>query len=245
MKTNTKDTAQIAGFDAVSSEWWDEKGPFAPLHRMNPARMTYIRERTASHFGISPRDFTPFKGLSFLDIGCGGGLVCESLARLGGSVTGIDAAPQAIATAKAHSAAVSLPIVYKNLAAEDLVAQKKTFDVVCALEILEHVQNPAAFVSMCAKLVRPGGLVILSTLNRTWKSYALGIVAAEYVLGWVPKGTHDWKRFIRPSELAHMAQQANLSPQSISGLVYNPLTSDFEIRSFDTDVNYFLVATKA
>jgi 2-polyprenyl-6-hydroxyphenyl methylase/3-demethylubiquinone-9 3-methyltransferase len=167
------------------------------------------------------------------------------LARLGGAVTGIDADAQAIEVASAHCADASLPVSYECLTAEEMVARGKKFDVVCALEILEHVSGPQTFVDLCAKLVRPGGLVIFSTLNRTWKSYALGIVAAEYVLGWVPKGTHDWKRFIRPSELAHMTNESGLHAECISGLVYNPLTTDFEIRSFDTDVNYFLVAQKA
>jgi 2-polyprenyl-6-hydroxyphenyl methylase/3-demethylubiquinone-9 3-methyltransferase len=152
---------------------------------------------------------------------------------------------QAVEIAKSHAAASHLPVTYESLAAEDLVRRKKTFDVVCALEILEHVSDPQTFVTLCAKLVRPGGLVIFSTLNRTWTSYALGIVAAEYVLGWVPKGTHDWKRFLRPSELARMAEKSGLTTACVSGLVFDPLSADFEVRSFDTDVNYFLVATKS
>ncbi len=229
---STRDENEIAHFAATSAQWWDAHGPYAPLHRMTSARMRFLKQVLGD-----------VKGKTILDVGCGGGLMCEPLARLGAKVTGIDADAQAIATASAHATRQNLNITYINSAAEDLVRRGKTFDVVMGLEIVEHVSNPRLFVELLAKLVRPGGIVVMSTLNRTWKSYALGIIAAERVLRWVPAGTHDWQKFLKPSELALLAQQNHLAVQQLMGLVYRPLSGDFVLDAHDLDVNYFLVAS--
>jgi 2-polyprenyl-6-hydroxyphenyl methylase/3-demethylubiquinone-9 3-methyltransferase len=230
---------EVEKFSKDAPGWWDENGPFAPLHRLNPARMGYIRGQICGHFGLSETDLKPFKGISMLDVGCGGGLVCEPLARLGADVTGIDADPVAIETAQAHAKVSGLEIDYRQGAAENL---KTKYDVVLALEIIEHVEDPAQFVKTIAKLVKPGGLVIFSTLNRTPKSFALGIVAAEYVLNIVPRGTHSWRRFVKPSELARYMRASGMEPKNISGLVLSPLSGEFKISGSDTGVNYFMTA---
>jgi 2-polyprenyl-6-hydroxyphenyl methylase/3-demethylubiquinone-9 3-methyltransferase len=240
MKTRTIDDAEIAHFAKDSADWWNPDGAFKPLHWMTPARMEFIRQAVLSHF----KDHTNFKGLSVVDIGCGGGLACEPMARMGASVTGIDADATAIDVARHHAESQNLEINYIAGASEDLAADKKTFDIVLALEVIEHVRNPEEFVSLCSKLLKPGGLLIVSTLNRTWKSFAFGIVAAEHVLHWAPKGTHSWKKFIRPAELARMARSRNLKVTDISGIVFDPLLQDFVIRPSDVDINYFLVAKK-
>ncbi len=229
--------AEIDKFSKDAPRWWDEKGPFAPLHRLNPARMGYIRDQICKHYGLDDISLTPFKKLSILDVGCGGGLVCEPLARLGAEVTGIDADPVAIETAQEHAAQSGLTIDYRNGAAENL---KTKYDAVLALEIIEHVDNPAEFVRTISKLVKPGGLAIFSTLNRTPKSFALGIVAAEYVFNIVPRGTHSWRRFVKPSELARHMRTAGIEPKNISGLVLSPLSGEFKISGNDTGVNYFI-----
>jgi 2-polyprenyl-6-hydroxyphenyl methylase/3-demethylubiquinone-9 3-methyltransferase len=239
--SNTVDQTEIQAFSKDASSWWDEAGPFAPLHKLNPVRMGYIRMQICAHFGLSQTSLKPFTGLKILDIGCGGGLVCEPLARLGGSVTGADADPVAIGVARDHASVMGLDITYKNEGAENI---RDSFDAVLALEIIEHVSNPEDFVKHCARLLKPGGIVIFSTLNRTAKSYALGIVAAEYILGWVPKGTHTWQKFFKPSELSRMARAAGLESLDISGLVYKPLHKTFGISKTDTSVNYFLSTSK-
>lgn len=223
---------EINNFANDSADWWNEDGAFAPLHRMTPARMRFLKDTIGT-----------VKGKTILDIGCGGGLISTPLARLGAKVTGVDADAQAIAVARDHAQAENLDIDFIAGAAENLVAQKKKFDVVLALEIIEHVDNPDYFVELCSQLVKPNGLVIFSTLNRTWKSYAMGIIAAERILKWVPAGTHDWHKFIKPSELAKYCTANNLALQSAKGMVYNPLTQEFTIHPHDLDINYFLVAT--
>lgn len=234
------DSKEIGHFSKDAARWWDEAGPFAPLHKLNPARLAYIKERICAAYGRDVKGFDSLKGLKILDIGCGGGLVCEPLARLGGDVIGIDADEQAIDVAREHAG--DLKIDYRAGAAEDVTEK---FDVVLALEIIEHVNAPAEFVKTCAKLVKPDGIIIFSTLNRTAKSFALGIMAAEYILRWVPRGTHNWKKFVRPSELANALRKAGLTPQDVRGLVYNPLKSDFSLSQHDIDVNYFITANKA
>lgn len=244
MKVNTVDQSEIAHFAKDSSHWWDPEGPFKPLHWMTPARMEYIRERIIGHFGYTD-ERRPFSGLRVLDIGCGGGLACEPVARLGGHVTGIDADENAISVAQNHAKQSGLEINYIHGAAEHLVDDNQTYDVVLALEVIEHVAYPEKFISLCSNLVRPGGLLIVSTLNRTWKSYGLGIVAAEYVLGWAPRGTHDWKKFIKPSELARMVRNSQMQVTDICGVIYRPLQREFMLAKDDVDINYFLTAQSA
>lgn len=238
---NTVDAREIQNFSKDAARWWDVNGPFAPLHKLNPTRLSYLRGQIDAHYGCNPTDLTPYKKLSILDIGCGGGLVCEPMARLGASVTGIDADTAAIDIARDHAAQSGLAITYRAVTTAGL---KQTFDVVFALEIIEHVTDPAQFMTEVAALVKPNGLVIFSTLNRTAKSYTLGIIAAEYLLRWVPAGTHRWKKFVKPSELARLARQAGLSPHHIQGMVYHPLDKEFVLSANDTDVNYFMAAIK-
>jgi len=238
--TNSVDQKEIQQFSKDSGQWWDENGPFKPLHRLNPVRLSYIKAQICEHYGRDMNALDAFKGLDILDIGCGGGLVCEPLARLGGNVTGADADAQAIEVACAHADESGLEIAYINGAAEDI---EKQFDVVLALEIIEHVTSPAEFVQNVARLVKPSGLVIFSTLNRNPKSFLLGIVAAEHILKWVPKGTHSWNKFIKPSELSRYARGAGLKPHDVTGLIFNPLKDEFALSKRDLDVNYLLSAS--
>lgn len=242
---HTVDQKEIANFAKDSHQWWDENGPFRPLHRLNPIRLSYIKDRLCAHYGKDTMTFKPFTGLSVLDIGCGGGLVCEPMSRLGARATGVDADANAINTASAHAGEAGLDINYVCASTDDLIKQKKTYDVVLALEIIEHVTKPQGFVDDCAKLCKPGGIIIFSTLNRTAKSFALAKVAAEYVLGWVPAGTHDWKKFIKPSELSKMVRNAGGQVQNVEGMIYNPVTGAFKRDAHDVDVNYFLTHLKA
>lgn len=237
----TMDAAEVRQFDSLAQHWWDESGPMKPLHRLNPARMAYIRDRICAHFGLKNEGFTPLSGLSIADIGCGGGLVAEPLCRMGASVTGVDAGAENIKAAEAHAKLHGLDIDYRVSTAEDMTGK---FDVVTALEIIEHVADPALFIEACCKLVKKNGLIILSTLNRTPKSFLLGIVGAEYILRWVPAGTHDWKKFVKPSELAHLLAPEGFTPTDISGLVFDPADNAFRISADDLDVNYFLCASR-
>ncbi|MBI1273998.1 MAG: bifunctional 2-polyprenyl-6-hydroxyphenol methylase/3-demethylubiquinol 3-O-methyltransferase UbiG [Alphaproteobacteria bacterium] len=248
MKSAAKTTVakeEIARFEAHAGDWWDEAGPFRPLHRLNPVRMRYIRDAAVAHFGLEGADArVPLAGLSALDVGCGGGLLCEPLARLGAAVTGIDAAPGAIAAASAHALGGDLDINYRAAETTDLVRKRQSYDLVCALEVAEHVADPAEFVADLAQLVRPGGLLVMSTINRTAKGFLLGIVAAEYLVRWVPRGTHQWQKFIRPSELAAMAEAQGLRVGDVCGLVFDPLAQEFRLSPQDVDVNYLLCAAK-
>lgn len=239
---HTVDAKEIEIFAKDSSDWWDEAGPFRPLHRLNPVRLSYIKERICAHYALSTDTLKPFGGLSILDIGCGGGLVCEPMARLGADVTGIDADSNAINVAQAHAAQSGLEIDYRPVSTDGLIASDKRYDVVLALEIVEHVADVEKFVEHVMSLCKPAGVVIFSTLNRTPKSFLLGKIAAEYILGWVPKGTHDWKKFLKPSELASVIRSLGGETAHLEGMVFDPLKGDFKRSKTDLDVNYFLTA---
>lgn len=231
------DANEIEHFSKDSSHWWDEKGPFAPLHKLNPVRLKFIKQQICNHYNRDFNDLHSLKGLDIIDIGCGGGLVCEPLARLRSNITGVDADANAIQVASEHAKQANLNITYINQDIDTLDAQ---YDVVLALEIIEHVSDIGLFMEQCIKLVKPGGLLIMSTLNRTPKSYLLGIVAAENILGWVPRGTHRWSKFVKPSEIASHARKNGFSANEIKGLIYNPLNNKFSLSDNDLDVNYLI-----
>lgn len=237
------DTAEVARFSAIAAEWWDPKGKFRPLHQIGPPRLAFVRERICSHLALSQKDLRPFVGLKILDIGCGGGLISEPLARLGARVTGIDPAERNIEVARAHAAAQGIEIDYRAVTVETLAAAGETYDAVVCLEVVEHVPDVGAFLATCGKVVRPGGIMVLSTINRTLKSYALAIVGAEYVLRWLPVGTHQWDRFVTPAELDRHLDAADLRPAQPAGLVYNPLADQWSLDR-DTDVNYLTSAVR-
>jgi 2-polyprenyl-6-hydroxyphenyl methylase / 3-demethylubiquinone-9 3-methyltransferase len=241
---STVDESEIERFSRIAEEWWDPKGKFAPLHRLNPVRLGYIRDRAAAHWQRDPLGGSPLEGLSLLDIGCGGGLLCEPMTRLGATVTGIDAAGRNIATARLHAERQGLAIDYREATAEALAAEGKQFDIVLALEIVEHVADVDLFLQSCGRLAKPGGLVFLSTLNRTAKAWALAIAGAEYVMRWLPRGTHDWRRFLKPSELVRGLRQVGVEPQEIVGVVYSPLSREWSLHKRDLDVNYMLYGSK-
>lgn len=243
-QSRSLDAEEVHRFDAQADAWWDPDGPFRPLHRINPVRVDYIRQRVGAARGAAAGDVAPLAGLRVADVGCGGGLLTEALARLGARMTGIDAAGEGIATARAHAAESGLEIEYRVATAEDLAAAGERFDVVCALEIVEHVADVDAFLAAVAALTRPGGQLFLSTLNRTPKSFALGIVAAEYVLRWVPRGTHDWRRFLKPSELSAGARRQGLAVADLAGITYAPLCDRWSLSPRDLSVNYLLEARK-
>jgi 2-polyprenyl-6-hydroxyphenyl methylase/3-demethylubiquinone-9 3-methyltransferase len=240
----TLDRDEVARFAKLSGEWWDANGPFKPLHRINPTRLTYIRDQLAHKFGRDTKAAGSLKGLSVLDIGCGGGLVSEPLARLGAEVTGIDPAREGIEAAKAHATGAGLKITYRAMTAEELAAEGASFDAVLLLEVVEHVPDVPAFLRVIAPLVKPGGVMILSTLNRTLKAYALAIIGAELILRWLPLGTHNFDRFVTPDELRRALKEAGLSVTDVTGMVYNLLADEWRL-SRDTDVNYFATATRS
>ena len=237
------DPAELQRFAALADRWWDETGPLAPLHKLNPVRLAYIRDRICLRIGRDPLAEQPLNGLSALDVGCGGGLLCEPLARLGAAVTGIDLTPESIEAASRHARAAGLAIDYRVAAAAELVAEQRRFDLVCAMEVVEHVADQQGFLHACAALVRPGGGLVVATLNRTFRAFALGIVAAEYLLGWLPRGTHSWSRFVRPSEAARVLRGGGLHTLNLTGVVYDPLRDRFRL-SRDPAVNYMLFATR-
>lgn len=240
----TIDPQEVEQFSRLAEEWWDPDGKFRPLHRLNPVRLAYIRDRICRRFDRDPEAERPLEGLRIVDIGTGGGLVAEPLARLGAAVTGIDASARNIGIARLHAEGQGLSIDYRCAAAGELAASGARFDVVLSLEVLEHVADRGAFVEDCARLMKPEGLLLLATLNRTAKSFLLGKVAAEYVLRWLPAGTHDWRKFVRPSELAADLRRAGLRIADLKGLVYSPLTDRFSL-SGDIDVNYMALAERA
>jgi len=240
---DTIDPAEIARFAAQSSSWWQPTGSFRPLHRLNPARLGFIRDELIAHFRRDDRSLRPFAGLTLADIGCGGGLIAEPMARLGFQVTAIDADVEAIAVARTHAMAGGLSIDYRTTSAEALIRRRRRYDVVLALEIVEHVADREAFFAACGALVKPGGAFIGATLNRTPQSYALAIVGAEYLLGWLPRGTHDWRRFVRPSEFVLGLRRAGLVARRLAGLRYGPVSDEWR-RSDDLSVNYMVMAVR-
>jgi len=239
----TIDPTEVARFAAQAANWWDPAGSFRPLHRLNPARLGFIRDALIAQFGRDPKSLTPFEGLSLCDVGCGGGLIAEPMARLGFAVTGIDADDDAIAVAREHATASGLAIDYRSETAESLAAEQRQFGVVLALELIEHVADPNALLGACAALVKPGGAFIGATLNRTPQAYALAIVGAEYLMRWLPRGTHDWRRFLRPSEFVLGLQRVGLNPTQLKGLRYRLAAGDWTL-SDDLSVNYLVMAVK-
>ncbi|PKP75792.1 MAG: bifunctional 3-demethylubiquinol 3-O-methyltransferase/2-polyprenyl-6-hydroxyphenol methylase [Alphaproteobacteria bacterium HGW-Alphaproteobacteria-6] len=237
-QTNTVDPAEVAKFEAMAAEWWDPAGKFKPLHMMNPVRLDYITRQIAAEFDRDLAAPAPFAGLRLLDIGCGGGLIAEPMARLGATVTGADAAERNIPVARLHAAEQGLDIDYRHTTAEALAAAGAVFDVVLAMEIVEHVADPQGFVTICHDLLRPGGLLIASTLNRNGKSFMAAIVGAEWVMRWLPKGTHDWAKFITPDELSALMRRAGLTPVDRKGFVFNPVSWRWSISDRDLSVNY-------
>jgi 2-polyprenyl-6-hydroxyphenyl methylase / 3-demethylubiquinone-9 3-methyltransferase len=234
------DPDEVAKFSALAAEWWDPAGKFAPLHKFNPVRLAFIRREAAGRFGRDGKSLRPFAGLSLLDIGCGGGLLSEPMARLGFAVTGADASVRNIGTARTHAAESGIEVDYRAASAEMLAAEGLSFDVVLNMEVVEHVADVGAYLAACARLVKPGGITIVATLNKTLKSLALAKIGAEYVLGWLPRGTHDWNRFIAPQELRARLEESGLSILKTQGVSFDPLGWDWKLSS-DVDVNYVIV----
>ena len=240
----TVDPEEVERFSALAAEWWDPRGKMAPLHKFNPVRIGYVRDQAALRFGRDARKLDSMKGLRMLDIGCGGGLLSEPLARLGASIIGVDASETNIEAAKQHAESSGLVIDYRCATAEALAEAGEQFDVVLAMEVVEHVADVPLFVQSCAAMVKPGGLMIAATLNRTLKSFALAIVGAEYILRWLPVGSHRWDKFVTPNELEIAMELGGLRVTASQGVIYNIVADCWQLSS-DTDVNYMLVAEKA
>lgn len=238
------DAAEVEKFARLAARWWDPQGEMGPLHRMNPVRLSFLRAQAVRHFGLDGAALTPLAGLRVLDVGCGAGLLAEPLARMGAAVTGLDAAGESLAVARAHAAEGGLTIDYRHASAEDLVAAGEQYDLVTALEVVEHVADVPAFLAACAALVRPGGALALSTINRTPKAFAFAILGAEYLLRKLPRGTHDWRKFLKPSELAAGLRSRGLAVQELAGMVYEPLSDDWRLSRRDLGINYLLWAEK-
>src|SRR6056297_2260877 len=240
----TVDAGEIAKFEAMAAEWWDPKGKFKPLHMLNPTRLDYITQQIAAEFGRDLKSAKPFAGLRILDIGCGGGLLSEPMARLGAEVVGADAAERNIPVARIHAEKSGLAIDYRHTSAEALAAAGEQFDAVLNMEVVEHVADPLAYLTACQQLLRPGGLHICSTINRNAKSFAMAIVGAEYVMRWLPKGTHEWGKFITPEELYSLLEQAGLRPVDKKGFVFNPISWSWSLSDGDLSVNYVTASVK-
>lgn len=244
MSATTVDDADVARFSRIAAEWWSPTGKFKPLHKFNPVRLGYIKSRLSAHFNRDPNDTKAFKGLRVLDIGCGGGLLSEPMARLGADVLGADASATNIEVAKLHAASVGLTIDYRATTAEALADAGETFDIVLAMEIVEHVADVDLFIASCARMVKPGGVLLMATINRTPKAYALAIVGAEYVLRWLPRGTHQWSKFVTPTEMTTAMTANGLSVADKTGVSYNPLTDQWSLSPKDLDVNYMVLAAR-
>ena len=241
---NTVDPAEVAKFEAMAAEWWDPKGKFKPLHMLNPCRLDYITRQIAAEFNRDLSQDKPFEGLRILDIGCGGGLLSEPMARLGATVVGADAAERNIPVARVHAEQSGLTIDYRHTTAEAIAEAGEQFDAVLNMEVVEHVADPQEFLTVCQTLVKPGGIMICSTLNRNAKSFAAAIIGAEYVMRWLPKGTHEWNKFITPDELFAMLEKGGLSPVDRKGFVFNPITWNWSISDRDLSVNYVTTSQK-
>ncbi|MFZ0098997.1 MAG: bifunctional 2-polyprenyl-6-hydroxyphenol methylase/3-demethylubiquinol 3-O-methyltransferase UbiG [Gemmobacter sp.] len=242
--STTIDAAEVAKFEAMAAEWWDPNGKFKPLHQMNPCRLHYITSQISAEFDRNLTQPHPFAGLRILDIGCGGGLLSEPMARLGATVVGADAAERNIPVAQLHAEQSGLSIDYRNTTAEALAEAGEQFDIVLNMEVVEHVADPLAYLTACQHLLKPGGLMICSTLNRNAKSFAMAIVGAEWVMRWLPKGTHDWQKFITPEELYDLIRRAGLTPVDRKGMVFNPVSWAWSLSDRDLSVNYVTASVK-
>jgi 2-polyprenyl-6-hydroxyphenyl methylase/3-demethylubiquinone-9 3-methyltransferase len=243
MTTTTINDAEIAKFTAMAEEWWNPKGKFKPLHKFNPVRLGYIRAHLLRHFERDGNDMRPFSGLRILDVGCGGGLLCEPLARLGAEVTGIDAAERNIVVAQIHAEQSGLAINYRATTSEVLATEGETFDMVLNMEVVEHVDNVPLYMKSCADLVKPGGLMLTATINRTLRARALAVFAAERVLRWLPVGTHDWNKFLTPEEIKALLTRNGLVVTAETGVVYHPLADDWR-QSPDMGINYMVMSAR-
>jgi 2-polyprenyl-6-hydroxyphenyl methylase / 3-demethylubiquinone-9 3-methyltransferase len=237
------DAAEVERFSRHADDWWDPRGPMAALHKFNPVRLGYIRDRAAERFARDPKKLDCLKGLRILDIGCGGGILSEPLARLGAEMVGADPAEENIAVARAHAEDAGVAVDYRATTAEELAEAGERFDAVLTMEVVEHVADVPSFIATCAEMVKPDGLMIAATLNRTLKSFALAIVGAEYVLRWLPRGTHQWDKFVTPRELEAAVENTGLRVTGERGVIYNPFADRWQLSS-DMDVNYMLVAAR-
>ncbi|MAQ85916.1 MAG: bifunctional 3-demethylubiquinol 3-O-methyltransferase/2-polyprenyl-6-hydroxyphenol methylase [Maritimibacter sp.] len=242
--TSTVDPSEVAKFEAMAAEWWDTQGKFKPLHMMNPCRLGYITSQIAAEFGRDLSAKAPFEGLRILDIGCGGGLLSEPMARLGADVVGADAAERNIPVARIHAEQSGLDIDYRHTTAEALADAGEQFDAVLNMEVVEHVADPLSYLTACRTLLKPGGLMVCSTINRNPKSYMMAIIGAEHIMRWLPKGTHDWSKFITPDELFDLLRGAGLDPVDRKGFVFNPLGWSWSISDKDLSVNYVTASVK-
>jgi len=246
-KTTSHETtalaSEVARFASLADQWWDVEGDFAPLHKINPIRLTFIRDHLCAYFGRDPKQQKPLNNLSIIDIGCGGGLLCEPLARLGAQVMGIDAGDENIRIAKIHAKRSGLDILYRQLLPEDVAAEQFAFDIVLNMEVIEHVADRYVFMEACCALVKPGGLMVSGTLNRTLKSLAFAKIGAEYILQWLPHGSHDWRNFVKPSELSALLRRNDFTIADLKGLTYNLLYDEWALTS-DLKVNYLILAQK-
>jgi len=241
---DSRDPAELAKFEAMATEWWDPKGKFKPLHKFNPVRLDYIRTQICRHFDRPEHVDHPLKGLNLLDIGCGGGLLSEPMARLGAEVTGVDAVETNIQTARLHAQREGLTIHYRTGSTDSLLSENLKYDVILNMEVVEHVAHVPSFIADCAQLLAPGGIMFLATLNRTLKAFGLAIIGAEYVLGWLPRGTHNWNKFVTPGELEQALHMAGLAMTQSTGVSFNPLSDQWRL-SGDLDVNYMATAGHA
>ena len=238
------DPEEIAKFEAMADEWWDPNGKFKPLHMLNPCRLDYIIDMIRTEFGCDPQKINPFDGLKILDIGCGGGLLCEPMARLGAKVVGVDAAQRNIPIAVAHAKQSDLVIDYRHGTAEEILTGDEKFDVILNMEVVEHVAEPLGYIKTCEALLKNGGMMLCSTINRNTKSFLMAIIGAEYVMRWLPKGTHEWSKFFKPSELENIIKQAGLEMVDKKGFVFNPISWQWSISDKDLSVNYVTASVK-